>query len=407
LERTARAKDEFLASMSHELRTPLNAILTLAESLEEGIYGEMTERQLKPMRTVAESGHLLLNLINDILDLSKIEAGKMILQPAIFEIEPLCQASLRLIKQQAMKKRLMVKFTTDSNVNHINADARCFKQILVNLLSNAVKFTGDGGQIGLDVEGDRANGVVKLTVWDTGIGIAPDQTNLLFHPFVQIDSGLARQYGGSGLGLFLVYRMVEMHGGSISLESSLGKGSRFTVSLPWDEDNLEEPSEETTSYSSEDSSSSVNDNKRTTNPSTEIKRPISYRSRSHYRSSPIILIAEDSLANQTTYSDYLTAQGYRIVLASNGIEAIERTIEMKPDLVLMDIQMPGTDGLEAIKRIRTYPEYSSLPILALTALVMPGDRERCLQAGADEYITKPVSLKNLFVEIENHLQGRK
>jgi len=507
LERAARAKDEFLASMSHELRTPLNAILTLTESLEEGIYGELRDSQAKPLHTVSESGHHLLNLINDILDLSKIEAGKLNLQISTVEIETICQASLRLIKQQAQKKRLHMTLHLDENALFLQADARCLKQMLVNLLSNAVKFTPEGGQIGLEVNGDAELGAVSFTIWDTGIGIDPQNAQRLFQPFVQVDSSLSRQYGGTGLGLSLVYRMAELHRGSISMSSIRGQGSRFTIMLPWEQttgvdgsansdpcylpsihkaliiedsptaaDQMErylnevgvqvfiQPAGETalrkiseiqpdiilldillpgiTGWEVLDqikkdplASSipvivvSVVDEPergmasgavdylvkpinraqlykalRKSTPYTNETSEGSPRLVSTYR--PVVLIAEDNPANQTTFSDYLTAKGYRVMLAANGIEAIEHAHEVRPDLILMDIQMPGLDGLETIRRLRSDTDLHNVPIIALTALAMPGDRERCLASGADDYLAKPLSLRKLAQTVTEHLTGK-
>ncbi len=233
LARAARLKDEFLASMSHELRTPLNTILGMAETVQEGIFGAINAKQTDALHHIEESGRHLLELINDILDLSKLEAGKLDLDVEEVVIAQVCQASVRLVKQTATQKRLNVSLNIDHAITVLQADARRLKQMLVNLLSNAVKFTPEGGAIGLDVVGDAAAGRVHLTVWDTGIGIADNDLPRLFQSFVQLDSRLARQYAGTGLGLALVQRMAVLHGGSVAVESTLGQGSRFTITLPW------------------------------------------------------------------------------------------------------------------------------------------------------------------------------
>jgi len=233
LARAARLKDEFLASMSHELRTPLNAVLGMAEALCEETYGPLDERQRRALQMIEESGRHLLDLINDILDLAKIGAGKLELDIAPVAVTSICQASLRLVKQSAQKKQIALESSIDPALTTIPADARRLKQMLANLLANAIKFTPAGGRVGLEVRGDAAHNAVDFTVWDTGIGIAPEQQERLFEPFVQLDSRLARQYEGTGLGLALVYRMAEMHGGGVALSSTLGVGSRFTLSLPW------------------------------------------------------------------------------------------------------------------------------------------------------------------------------
>jgi signal transduction histidine kinase len=233
LEKAARLKDEFLASMSHELRTPLNAILVLSENLEENVYGPVTDKQLKSLKTIRESGQHLLALINDVLDLAKIGAGKVELVLNLVSVQDICKASLRLIGPAAAKKGLTTSLDLDPTVSTLTVDGRRLKQMLGNLLSNAAKFTPEGGAIGLEVAGDRRNGVVRFTVWDTGIGIAQEDQPRLFQLFVQLDAWLSRQFEGTGMGLTLVKRLVELHGGTATVESELGKGSRFTITLPW------------------------------------------------------------------------------------------------------------------------------------------------------------------------------
>ena len=369
LARAARLKDEFLAAMSHELRTPLTAILGMSESLQEGTYGPLNEKQLKSLRTVETSGRHLLALITDILDLAKIGAGKVELQIEPASVESVCQASLQFVKQDAHKHHLQVSFSLDTAVTTIQVDARRLKQILVNLLNNAVKFTPDGGKIGLEVEGDAAQGVVRLTVWDTGIGIAEQDLGKLFQQFVQLDASLARQYAGTGLGLALVKGLTEMHGGSVAVESELGQGSRFTVSLPWQQvsgtlwpgnQGAEEPLHSVTLL---------------------LGRPVK------------VLLAEDNESNLSVMADYLQSKDYTVVMAEDGRQAVERAKAERPDIIIMDVQMPGMDGLEAIHRIRAEADLVAVPIIAITGLAMPGDDVLCLEAGANDYLAKPVSLK--------------
>jgi PAS domain S-box-containing protein len=385
LARAARLKDEFLASISHELRTPLNSILGLSEALQEQVYGGLNDQQSKTVQSIEESGRHLLELINDILDLARIGAGKLELEPDMVEVEALCQASLRLVKQDAHKKQIAISLALDPAVRTVYADARRLKQILVNLLSNAVKFTPAGGTVGLEVVGDTAQQAVHLTVWDTGIGIAKADMPRLFQPFVQLDSRLARQYNGTGLGLALVYRMAEMHGGSVSVSSEPEVGSRFTVSLPWHSAAAVRPDERAGAQ--------------------QPCEPAPSAAGERAPACSTILLVEDNEANITTVSDYLSAHGYQVLVARSGTEAIARACEAHPALVLMDIQMPGMDGLEATRRIRTQENLASIPIIALTALAMPGDRERCLDAGANDYLSKPVSLKGLATKIEAQLRG--
>ena len=265
----------------------------------------------------------------------------------------------------------------------LHADERRLKQVLVNLLDNAVKFTPEGGQVELDVSGDETLRIVHITVRDTGIGIAQEDMERLFQPFVQLDASLSRRYEGTGLGLSLVFRMIEMHGGSISVESEVDAGSQFTVSLPWKENTPAEffiqhalPPMSQTSLSP-------------TEPAEEPAEPGSSGR------SVMILIAEDNEATINTLSEYFTRKHYRVTVTRNGLEAFSQTKEVRPDLILMDIQMPEMNGLEAIRHIRSNKQSYTTPIIALTALAMPGDREKCLTAGANAYMSKPVSLRNL------------
>ena len=232
LSRVMRSKDDFLSAMSHELRTPLNAVLGLSESLAEGVYGDMNAKQVQSINTIAESGHHLLSLINDLLDLAKIGAGKMELELNNANVEDVCQASLRFILEQAQKKNLKITLAMDNKSVMLVVDERRLKQILVNLLSNAVKFTPDGGSVTLETKCDLESESLMFSVRDTGIGIATEDLKRLFSPFTQLDSKLSRLYAGTGLGLTLVLKLVELHGGSVAVESEIGKGSCFTVRIP-------------------------------------------------------------------------------------------------------------------------------------------------------------------------------
>ena len=375
LARAARMKDEFLATMSHEFRTPLHTILGMTEALAEEAFGTLTPKQRDALTSIDESGRHLLALIRDILDLAKIGAGKLELLITPVNLESVCQASLRFIKQDAGKKRMAVVFDFHSDVLMIDADERRLKQILVNLLSNAVKFTPEGGRIGLEVSSQ--SDAVILAVWDTGIGISPEDLQRVFQPFVQLDGTFTRRHPGTGLGLSLVSRMVEMHGGQISVTSNVGEGSRFTVSLPLrsaavaDADAMPEDADVPPSPGVE-----------------ETPPPISAGT------TPQILVADDHETNAEMLAEYLKLKGYAIIIAKNGKEAVERTIQDRPAVIIMDIQMPVMNGIEAIQQIRTLPDISPF-IIALTALAMPGDRERCIEAGANEYMGKPVNLRKL------------
>ena len=384
LERANRAKDEFLATMSHELRTPLNSILGLSESLREERRGALNESQQNSLRIIETSGQHLLELINDILDLSKIEAGmfELYLQPV--SVDEFCRSCLAFVRAQAIKKSITLKYNNETGIAKILADPRRLKQIFVNLLINAVKFTPEHGHIILDVKGDLEQDIIQFSVIDTGIGIAAQDLKRLFQPFVQVDSSLNRQYQGTGLGLALVQKLTDLHGGSVEVESNVGKGSRFTVNLIVNQAEvakIENPTKIVSMQISE--------------PARQTNAPMS-RDIHH----GLILLADDNPPNTLTMGEYLESYGYQVVTARDGFEAINKAQEINPDVILMDIQMPVMNGLEAISRLRADSGFASTPIIALTALAMPGDRERCLQVGADEYLSKPVRLKLLLKTIE-------
>ncbi len=393
LARATRLKDEFLANMSHELRTPLNAILGMTEGLQEKVFGQINDRQLKALQTIEGSGSHLLELINDILDVAKIESGQIELDIIPISVAPLCQSSLAFIKRQALKKRIHLQTNLPHEVPDLLIDERRIRQVLINLLNNAVKFTPDGGRITLEVslqqhltEADCTDNpyqnFLRIAVIDTGIGIALEDTKKLFQPFVQIDSALNRQYTGTGLGLTLVKRTVELHGGQVRVTSKIGVGSCFTVDLPCAA-----------------TVSSFPQIKTQPELCTETNYPVE-------EASHLILLAEDNEANVSTVSSYLRAKGYRLLLAKNGQEAVALAQSEAPELILMDIQMPGIDGIEAMQQIRRNPNLANLPIIALTALAMEGDRERCLAAGANDYLSKPVKLKQLALTIQQLLATR-
>ncbi|MFB2897419.1 GAF domain-containing protein [Aerosakkonemataceae cyanobacterium BLCC-F50] len=390
LARATRLKDEFLANMSHELRTPLNAILGMTEGLQDEVFGSVNEQQIKALQTIESSGSHLLELINDILDVAKIESGQLELDCIPTAVVLLCQSSVTFIKQLALKKHIQLEIKLPPHLPDLLVDERRIRQVLINLLNNAVKFTPEGGHITLEVscqkpfrdsdtKTDTLQNYLRIAITDTGIGIAPENMDKLFEPFIQIDSALNRQYAGTGLGLALVKRLVELHGGQVGVTSELGVGSCFTIDLP---------------YITSDFSSAELEI-----PSEPSIKPYQLEQ----EVSPLILLAEDNEANVSTISNYLRAKGYRIVVAKNGEQAIACCQSENPDLILMDIQMPGMDGLEAIGQIRSHPNLVNVPIIALTALAMIGDRDRCLAAGANDYITKPVKLKQLVITIQQLL----
>lgn len=431
LARATRLKDEFLANMSHELRTPLNAILGMNEGLQDQVFGNVNDRQIKALQTIERSSNHLLDLINDILDVAKIESGNIELDCKPTSVEPLCKSSLIFIKQQAQKKGIQVKMNLSSNLPKIFVDERRIRQVLINLLSNAVKFTPEKGNIILKVnlrfpkesdlekitflnrdsielkqknsspsqkelgeiknhilnsksrvspeKGLKLKKYLRIAITDTGIGITPENIKKLFKPFVQVDSALNRQYAGTGLGLSLVKRIVELHRGEVNVISKVGVGSCFMIDLPYIE-----------------SSSYANHTK------SELKSTIEI-TKTQEQTSSLILLAEDNEANIISVSSYLKAKGYRLIVAKNGKEAITLTESNNPDLILMDIQMPEMDGLEAMEKIRSMSHFKDIPIIALTALTMSGDEERFLDAGADDYLSKPVKMKELITVMQRFI----
>jgi len=401
LERTARLKDEFLATMSHELRTPLNAILGMSEGLKEEIFGALNERQLVAISTIECSGDHLLELIDDILDLSKIESGQLELTLNEVQIDKLCQSSLTFIQPMALQKKLHLSARIPPTIGTIQADERRLRQVLINLLSNAVKFTPEGGSIVLAV--NRIDKAIEVSVTDTGIGIASEDLGKLFHPFVQIDSRLNRQYSGTGLGLALARRFVELQGGTIRVESRLNDGSCFTICLPTPPRTEAEMTQASdleraiavTNRPDKHDGTLLGDN------DLKPSLPESHTLRSR---PPLLLVAEDNQANVESMSNYLVSKGYQLILAKNGQEAVNFARTQHPDLILMDIQMPEMDGLEATRLIRADQSLTNIPIIALTAFALPEDRDKYFHCGFSEYMEKPVRLKYLAARIQQILQ---
>lgn len=401
LERASQLKSEFLASMSHELRTPLNSVLGFAELLMRQTSGSLNQRQINHIKAIETSGKHLLELINDILDLSKIEAGKTELELQLVSIPELCTDCLKMIQPRAEKKRLMVSLELDYRLNCVSLDERRVRQILINLLSNAVKFTSEGGQVKLsgrliygqqleqENRPDRSpvntsTPYLCLEVQDSGIGIPRSKWHLLFRPFQQLESSLTRRHEGTGLGLALTKRLAELHGGTVSFESEEGKGSSFRVWLPLTEMRQEleanHPKCETVNLAS-----SVLDG-------TKEKR---------------ILVVEDQPYNQAVISEVLELEHYAVELIGDGQSMLETihsplvTPKTLPDLILMDIQLPEVDGFELMRQLKAHPVWQQVPIVAITAMVMSGDRDRCFAAGADAYLSKPLNLDEVLTTVQS------
>ncbi len=377
MERGLRIKNEFLANMSHELRTPLNAILGISESLEEQRSGTLDEKQLRYVRTIIESGYHLLNMINDILDLSKIEASKLEIDIQSISVEKLCASSLRMVRELAQKKSLNISFKLDEKVKVISGDERRLKQSLVNLLGNAVKFTAPGRKIGLEVSGSAEANEVTFTVWDEGIGIDPEDIQRLFKPFVQLNTGLTREYSGTGLGLALVAQMARLHGGRVNLTSKLKLGSRFMLTLPW------MPAEQAVQPAK-----------------PQVLAGSSKPDREHTGK---ILIVDDVKMAAELIGEYLRNRGFETFVAGDGLGAVSIAKQEHPQIILMDVMMPEMNGIEATKQIRADDSLRDVLIIGLTALAMPEDREQCLAAGMNDHLSKPIQMQELLQIIERYL----
>lgn len=370
LARAAQMKDEFLANMSHELRTPLHFVVSTAQTLLEETYGPLNSKQEKRVCNIEDSAQHLLSLINDILDLSKIEHGKLDCEFKPVQLKEVCWQSLEFVRQMALEKNLTIETDYDKQVCHVEADERRLKQMLINLLGNAVKFTPENGSIGLRVQGYPEQKQIHIAIWDTGIGIALKDQSRLFTPFEQIDNSLTRKYSGSGLGLALVQRLVTMHQGEILVDSNPDHGSCFTLVLPWDRRYL--PQQSHYLAVSKEGFESV------------------------MQASPLILIAEDNVFNRQVLVAQLEREGFRTAEAGDGEQALECINIATPDLIIMDLQMPVMDGLEAIRQIRARPELAYTPIIAITALDITSDLEITLKQQVSGYFQKPLDYRELM-----------
>ena len=369
-----RAKSEFLANVSHELRTPLNAIIGFSDLLRDRAAGALNEQQHEFVRDIQDSGEHLLRLINGILDLSKIEAGKMEVHRERFSTVELTRETVAMVRPQAATKGLRLVVDLSDAARLVHLDPGMYRQILLNLLSNAVKFTPAGGEV--QVAGRCTNGDLTLEVRDTGIGIAAEHLDKIFDEFYQVDGSYTRSFGGTGLGLALVRKMVEMQGGRIEVHSAPGQGTRFTLQFPGVVAG-EAPPVETAAAPSAPRSAGAQGTR--------------------------ILLVEDNPVNRKLARNVLRSRGYEVWEVASGEEALSLLGERRPDLVLMDLQLPGMDGLEVTRRIKARPETAEVPVVALTAHVGQIDEQRALDAGCSGYITKPIRLAQFPGQVESYL----
>jgi len=386
LSRANRLKSEFLANMSHELRTPMTSILGFSSLLEQEIYGQLNERQKLYVSQIHQSGEHLLALINEVLDLSKVEAGQMDLHVVPLSIAALSKEVVAMVTTQAEMKQLTVHRDVSEDLPVLMADEMRVRQMLLNLLSNAIKFSKKGKAIGL--EAVQQDDCLLITVWDQGIGIAKEQQSLLFQPFQQLDSSLSRQYEGTGLGLTLTQRLARLHGGDITLESDAGKGARFTIQLPLD----------CRTITAHDAHREVTD-------AAMMKATESLPLLPPNLPTGQVLLVEDNPVNALLLEHMLNHWGYETVHVSDGHAALDWLANHRPLLVLMDIHLPEIDGLEVTRQIRQTPEMADIPIVATTALAQSRDRDRCLAAGMQGYISKPINSAELVSILAKYTWG--
>jgi signal transduction histidine kinase/CheY-like chemotaxis protein len=374
VERATKLKSQFLASMSHELRTPLNAIIGFSDLLAERTAGPLTDKQGRFVGHVRDGAHHLLQLINDILDLSKIEAGQLELRREDFLIAEALPEVLSTIRPLAMAKNINVdqKATTGLSVY---ADRVRFKQILYNLLSNAVKFTPKGGQIEIDYH--QVGYLASISVKDTGIGIRPEDQAAVFEEFRQLEAGAAPSHEGTGLGLAITKRLVEQQAGTISLESAVGKGSRFTFTLP----------------AGSETPTAVSTAKSPLVSGVALKRDAC---------KPLVLIVDDELSSRELLASYLSSE-YRIAMAESGAEALEKVKQLRPDAVTLDVLMEKGDGLETLVALRNQAETATMPVIILSIV----DKKNVgFALGATDYLIKPIRKPQLLDTMHKHVSPR-
>ncbi len=409
---SSKYKSEFLANMSHELRTPLNSILILSEMLSEKEDGDYTDEEREFAKVIYTSGNDLMTLINDILDLSKIEAGKLEVFFNEANIREIVETLERSFMPMAEQKGLTFNVEIEQDLPSIfYTDEQRMQQIIKNLLSNAVKFT-DKGTVSLRLEkvkntkekealdqNVQSDFWMKIVVKDTGLGIAQEKQDLIFEAFQQADGATARKYGGTGLGLSICREFAKLLGGFITLDSKENEGSVFTVYLPNLPEGLQREQMNDLVHlpiSTEVLEQVAVHKEENDEVAAAIAEPVQEELLDVFKGKRV-LITDDDHRNIFALKNALESKGVEIIVAENGIECLNLLqVEKDLDMILMDIMMPELDGYETMRHIRANPEFKSIPIIALTAKAMKGDREKCLEAGATDYISKPINLEQLY-----------
>jgi len=365
-----RTKSDFLAKMSHELRTPLNSIIGFSEMLADETFGTLNEKQHRYVENVLTSGRLLLQVINDILDLSKVEAGRMELSLAQFEVAQALDEVRALMESLAERKHHTMEVDIEPGLPSIVADPAKFRQITVNLLSNAIKFTPDGGRIRITARRPPGEPMIEIAVTDTGIGIAPEDTRRIFREFEQLDSEYVREQQGTGLGLALTKKLVELHGGRIQVESELDRGSTFRFYLPL----RAQPS---------------------TAPPPAAPEPAAQAERG-----PLILVVEDDPRAGDLLGHFLTEAGYRVAHAASGSQAVALAKTLKPDAITLDILLPGEDGMAILGQLKGASGTRTIPVVVVS---ITDHRELGLSLGAVEWLVKPVQRDDFVTAVRRSM----
>ena len=368
-----RAKSVFLAHMSHEFRTPLNGVLGFADLLNGQFFGKLNKKQKDYVIQIHESGQHLLALINDLLDIAKIDAGDGPLQLENIKPREIIESSVGMVKTHLERKKLILKVRCDQNLPLIQADRRKFRQIVMNLLTNAVKFTPLNGFI--EMRAVREDGMILFTLKDSGIGIDPQDQEKIFSEFYQVNRNRDQALGGTGIGLALTKRLVEQHGGKIGVVSEPGKGASFWFNIP------------ISSQLTQEVESTILQNH-------PLEKFVSNRK---------ILVAEDNEANIAVILDFLHIHNHQTVIARNGQEAVDLALSFRPELILMDIRMPGINGIEATQILRGLPEFGSIPIIAYTASVCPESLNEYRNNAFTDILRKPAQSRDLFKILQQYL----